>query len=175
MWATLAEELATHFPFDALEDPSAITDASGGRYAPNAGDTAAGTVSNTPPDESPQPRDRPEEEPRERPGNDDPHDDHEEFPQERTNREHVRDMWESIVIDGILGVLGNIAFAPVTEAVSIGSDAGEALGRGVIELDKNYHEDMGALTGHGGSSKSGREAWDAIAAESRTKPFDRGK
>lgn len=175
MWATLAEELATHFPFDALEDPSAITDASGGRYAPNAGDTAAGTVSNTTPDGFPQQRERPELDGHDRPRDGGPSDDHEDFPRERTNRERINDMWENIVIDGILGALGNIAFGPVTETISIGSGAGEALGRGLIEIDRNYHEGVGGMTGMGGSSKSGREAWDAIAAENRTEPFRRRK
>ncbi|HLS01701.1 MAG TPA: hypothetical protein VK054_06925, partial [Beutenbergiaceae bacterium] len=66
-------------------------------------------------------------------------------------------------------------FGGVTETISVGSSAGEALGKGVIELDKNYNEKAGAMGGMGGSGKAGRESMDAALGEVRTEPWPRRK
>src|SRR5690625_847767 len=182
---SLIEEALANLPFtdtDALISPDpSVEDASGGRCAPSTRETAAGAASNAPPDQ-PRPEDDARREDPSEPGRrrEDPsshQDSHEEWEETRdpTNRERKSSMWESIVIDGVLGVIGNFVFGGVTETISVGSSAGEALGKGVIELDKNYHEDSEAMGGMGGSSKGGKEALDAAFDEMRTEPWPRRK
>lgn len=181
VWAALIDEGLAQLIIETPAGEEAIdglfeADASAGKYGPSPANTGTGSVTNFPPDDvdfpdnrdrrdperrDPERRDRDRRDPRQR--------------REPTNEERVRDMREGIIIDAILGALGNIAFGGVTETISVGSNAGQALGEGLIELDRNYHEDMGAMTGLGGSSEHGKKVWDAIAAENRTEPWPRRK
>lgn len=61
-------------------------------------------------------------------------------------------MWATLPLTTFLAGVS----APMTAAISIGSSAGEALGKGLIEIDKNYHEGDDGMTRMYGSSKSGR-------------------
>lgn len=183
VWAALIDEGLAQLIIETPAGEEAVdglleADASAGSYGPSPASTGAGTATNFPPDDVdfPNQRDPDQRDPDRRDPNQ--RDPDQRDPRERrepTNKERVRDMREGTIIDAVLGALGNIAFGGVTETISVGSNAGRALGEGLIELDRNYHEGMGGMTGVGGSGDYGKNVWDAIDAENRTEPWPRRK
>lgn len=146
------------------EGIDAVFDVTGGRYAPSGFDMAGGSPPTFPPDRyDPEPREREKRRPRQ---------EHQDEPRrEPTNKERKLQMKEGILINAILGTLGNLfgAVSAPAALVPTGADAGIALGTGINEIAKNEGR------GFGGSSNSGREIWEAIEAEHRTEPWPRRK